>query len=92
MTPLKKPGDLDTHVAEFVRLKRQQQGISQEQLASEADLHRTYVSLLERNKRHPTLAVFARLGSALGYDPDSFFLEFARFLSLKDQAQSEEQD
>jgi ribosome-binding protein aMBF1 (putative translation factor) len=84
MTPLKKPGDLDTHVAEFVRLKRQQQGISQEQLASEADLHRTYVSLLERNKRHPTLA--------LGYDPDSFFLEFARFLSLKDQAQSEEQD
>jgi len=41
-------------------------GLSQEQLAVRAQVHRTYVSLLERNKKSPTLDVLLRLCAALG--------------------------
>lgn len=45
---------------------RQQKGWSQEQLAFEAGLHRTYVSDLERGARNPTIAVVDKLAKALG--------------------------
>src|SRR5207237_1218665 len=41
-------------------------GISQEELAERADLHRTYVSDVEAGKRNPSLASIQRLASALG--------------------------
>jgi len=40
--------------------------LSQEQLAEEADIHPTYVGLVERGLRNPSLAVAERLASALG--------------------------
>jgi len=39
---------------------------SQEQLALEADLDRTYISLLERGKNSPTLNTLFLLATALG--------------------------
>lgn len=42
---------------------------SQEALAFEAGLHRTYISLIERGKKSPTLAVIVRLANALGIKP-----------------------
>lgn len=44
-------------------------GFSQEGLAFEADLHRTYVSGVERGVRNPTVIVIARLAFALGVKP-----------------------
>lgn len=41
-------------------------GVSQEELAEMADLHRTYVSLLERGARNPSLEVISALATALG--------------------------
>jgi hypothetical protein len=38
----------------------------QEQLAFEADMHRTYVSGVERGIRNPTVKIVSRLASALG--------------------------
>jgi len=43
--------------------------LSQEQLAFEADLHRTYVSGVERGIRNPTVLIVAKLANALGVEP-----------------------
>jgi transcriptional regulator with XRE-family HTH domain len=50
------------------RLKdvREEVGISQEKLAEEANLHRTYVSSVERGKRNISLVNIERLAAALG--------------------------
>ncbi|MDI1442566.1 helix-turn-helix transcriptional regulator [Polyangium sp. 6x1] len=50
----------------MVREARIGVGISQEELADRAELHRTYVSLLERGKRNPSLRVVQALATALG--------------------------
>ena len=55
---------------------------SQEALAFEAGIHRTYVSLIERGKKSPTLAVIVRLAKALGIKPSELLrrveVEFER--------------
>jgi len=58
---------------------------SQEALAFEAGIHRTYVSLIERGKKSPTLAVIVRLAKALGIKPSELLrrveVEFERVSS-----------
>lgn len=49
-----------------VRSAREAQGISQEDLASRAGLHRTYVSMIERGRRTASIAVVEKLAAALG--------------------------
>jgi transcriptional regulator with XRE-family HTH domain len=48
---------------------RRQKGWSQEELAFEAELHRTYVSGVERGVRNPTVMIVARIARALGVAP-----------------------
>jgi transcriptional regulator with XRE-family HTH domain len=48
---------------------RQKAGISQEALADSAEVDRTYVSLLERGLRQPTLETLFRLARALSVSP-----------------------
>lgn len=49
---------------EVARL-RKQLGISQEELAFRAEVHRTYISQLERGLKSPTLSVILRLSRAM---------------------------
>ncbi|MDP3868389.1 helix-turn-helix domain-containing protein [Phenylobacterium sp.] len=49
-----------------VRAFRRLRGLSQEQLALEADMKRSYVSDLERGTRNPTVRAVGRLAVALG--------------------------
>jgi transcriptional regulator with XRE-family HTH domain len=51
---------------EVVREVRNRRGLSQEKLAELADLDRTFVSMIERGKRHPTLETAKSLAKALG--------------------------
>lgn len=50
---------------EVVKLARKNLGWSQERLADECDLHRTYISQLERGRKSPTLGAMWRLAAAL---------------------------
>jgi transcriptional regulator with XRE-family HTH domain len=45
---------------------RTERGVSQEALAEAADLHGTYVSLLERGRNQPSLDVILRIARSLG--------------------------
>ena len=44
-------------------------GLSQEELADRAGIHRTYVSQLERGIKSPTLVVLMKVAKALGTRP-----------------------
>lgn len=48
-----------------MRKAREALGISQEDLADRAGLHRTYVSGVERGVRNPTVTVLEKLAKAL---------------------------
>ena len=49
-----------------LRRAREAASLTQEELAERAEVHRTYVSLLERDKKSPTVAVLSRLCAAMG--------------------------
>lgn len=57
-------------VGSNVRALRIAKGLTQEQLAFEADLDLTYVGGIERGKRNPSLLVMVRLADALEALPD----------------------
>lgn len=61
--------DIKAVVGRNVKQHREAKGLSQEQLAFEADLHRTYVSGVERGIRNPTVVIVAKLANALGVEP-----------------------
>ncbi len=52
-----------------LRRLRQESGWSQEEFAYKADLHRTYISDLERGTRNPSVLILEKLGKALGVPP-----------------------
>jgi transcriptional regulator with XRE-family HTH domain len=54
---------------EVLRECRKKLGISQENLALKSDLDRTYISLLERGLRQPTLETLFRLATVLEIAP-----------------------
>jgi len=51
-----------------LKLLRCKRNISQERLAEIADLHRTYVSSVERGERNISLENIEKLANALDYD------------------------
>jgi transcriptional regulator with XRE-family HTH domain len=52
-----------------LRIVRREAGLTQEQLAHAAEVDRTFVSLIERGERQPTIRVLFRLADALGVPP-----------------------
>ncbi len=57
--------DIHRRLARNLVKLRAERGWSQEDLADEAGLHRTYVSGIERGVRNPTLSILERLMKAL---------------------------
>ncbi|MDP3405221.1 MAG: helix-turn-helix transcriptional regulator [Brevundimonas sp.] len=60
--------DVRKKLGSNVQRLRREKGLSQEELADLAGLHRTYVSGVERGVRNPTLTVIDRLARALGVE------------------------
>lgn len=57
-----------------VREIRKQKGLSQEQLAYKADLHRTYIGMIERAEKNITLVSIEKIANALEVDIVRLFL------------------
>lgn len=56
-----------------VLVYRKKKGLSQEELAFRAGLHRTYISQIESGTRNVALKNLVRLAKALGISPKDFF-------------------
>ena len=57
-----------------VRALREQAGLSQEALAAQAGIHRTYMGGVERGERNLCLKNILRLAEALGVHPRELFV------------------
>jgi transcriptional regulator with XRE-family HTH domain len=62
--PMKKSKIL-IKFGENVREKRKEKGLSQEQLSFKADLHRTYIGMIERAEKNITLSNIEKIAKAL---------------------------
>lgn len=61
------------HFGENVRKFRKEKGLSQEQLAFKADLHRTYVGMIERAEKNITLLNIEKIANALEISINNLF-------------------
>ncbi len=64
-----KPEDLAKAFGEVLRKARRERGLSQEDLGFESGYHRTYISLLERGLKSPSLQTIYELARALDLSP-----------------------
>lgn len=58
--------DVRVRIGRNMKKLRKAKGWSQEELADQADIHRTYISGVERGLRNPTATVLEKLAVALG--------------------------
>ncbi len=56
-----------------VRELRKERGLSQEELAFKADLHRTYIGMIERAEKNITLVNVEKIVNALNVDIKELF-------------------
>jgi len=62
--------DLKATIGDVLRAAREKLGLSQEELAERAGVDRTYVSILERGLKSPTLETLEKICGALGTLPE----------------------
>ncbi len=59
-----------------IRRRRRELDLSQEVLAERAELHRTYISEIERGEVNPSLEIVERLANALDISIAEFFSNY----------------
>jgi transcriptional regulator with XRE-family HTH domain len=64
----KNAAGLTVVLGQIIKECRVKLGMSQEQLASRASLHRTYISNIEQGERNPSLTTLTNLAAALEVD------------------------
>ena len=64
LMPMKKSNIL-IKFGKNVREKRKEKGLSQEQISFKADLHRTYIGMIERAEKNITLSNIEKIAKAL---------------------------
>lgn len=72
--------DVKTAFGSVLRDIRTRRNFSQEQMALECDLDRTFISLLERGKRQPTLTTIFRLATVLNVSASEMIDETQKHL------------
>jgi transcriptional regulator with XRE-family HTH domain len=65
MSRLSRSEELLTNIGSAVAKRRGELGLSQEQLADQAGLHRTYISDVERGMRNLSVLTLERIADAL---------------------------
>jgi transcriptional regulator with XRE-family HTH domain len=66
--------DLPQILGRNVREQRKRLGKSQEELALDSGMKRSYLSDLERGTRNPSIKAVARLAEALGVEPAALLI------------------
>lgn len=61
-----------------VRKYRKLRGLTQEQLALDAEMERSYVSDLERGTRNPSVKAVGRLAEALNVEPHLLLMSISK--------------
>lgn len=72
------------HVAGLLRQLRTECGLSQEALGGRSGLHRTYIGLIERGERNPTITTISRILPVLGTSWADFGTMLDRLLEEAD--------
>jgi CheY-like chemotaxis protein len=78
-------GNVKTAFGTTVRSKRCEKGLSQEELADRAGLHRTYVSDVERGARNPSLQSIEKLAVALEMSVSALFQPMSKDAPISDE-------
>lgn len=68
--------DVKKQYGHAIRQRRHELGWSQEYLAAQAGLHRTYIADIERGERNVSLENIIRLTFALQLTPGEFFSQY----------------
>lgn len=79
--------DIRRRVGLAVQRHRKAKGWSQEELADQAGLHRTYVSGVERGVRNPTVTVLEKLAGALSARIGDL-TDYGRLLTHRERSES----
>ena len=61
-------------IGNFLRELRNEKGITQEKLAERAGLHRTYIGMVERLERNPSLVCIYKIANGLGVHVSQLFI------------------
>lgn len=62
------PKDISKIIANNIKKIREERHLSQEKLAFECGLHRTYIGMIERCEKNVTVVSLLRIASALNVD------------------------
>lgn len=63
-----KKSEINIRIGNRIREIRQSKGLSQEQLAEIAEVHRTYIGMIERAEKNITLVSLDKIVKALGIE------------------------
>ena len=70
--------DLRETFANNLRRLRNAKGLSQDELAYQADVSRSYLSQIEKGSFHVSLRVIGKLADTLGVEPEEFLRRHVR--------------
>ena len=70
-------------LSEEIKERRMEAGISQDDLADRAKVHRTYISLIERKSCNFSMQIFFRIAEALDIEPLELMQEAGKTVGSK---------
>ncbi|KZL48077.1 helix-turn-helix domain-containing protein [Nodularia spumigena] len=68
--------DINQRFGKAIRRRRRELDLSQEELAERAEIHRTYISSIERGQRNPSLENIEKLTKALDISISELFANY----------------
>lgn len=68
--------DIKYRFGKAIRRRRRELDLSQEQLAERSELHRTYISSIERGQRNPSLENIEKIAKALRISISELFAKY----------------
>ncbi|MED0963326.1 helix-turn-helix transcriptional regulator [Bacillus paramycoides] len=75
--------DIEQAFGIVIKKYRLERSLSQEELALEAGLDRTFISLLERGKRRPTINTLFAISRVLQSKPSNIVIDIEHLIHIK---------